>query len=84
MVIKIFTKRKPGGEPIQTKSKWIDLMLEADSISTKREGDKVEVCIETKDDICFENVDLNTHGYQIYNNAGVVVEKFVTALKEGV
>lgn len=80
MVIKIFTKRLPGGKPVKTGNEWIDSMLEAEKIMTKRDGDKVEVCLENSDSIDYENVNLKTHGYQIYNNAGVIIEKYVTAI----
>ena len=82
MVIKIFTKRLPGGQPLKTGLEWIDSMIEADKILTKRDGNTVKVFLENDDSASFEKVDLKTHGYQVYNNAGVVIEKFVTAIEK--
>jgi hypothetical protein len=36
MIIKIFTKRKPGGQPVKIKGEWIDEFIEAETIRTKR------------------------------------------------
>ncbi len=81
MIIKIFTKRKPGGQPVKIKGEWIDEFIEAETIRTKREGDKVDVCLSNPDSIEEKTINLLTHGYHIYNNAGVIIERYVTNLK---
>lgn len=81
MIIKIFTKRKPGGEPVKIKGEWIDEFIEAKNIRTKREGNLVDVCLSDSDSIEEKTIDLATHGYHIFNNEGVIVERFVTNLK---
>lgn len=82
MVVKIFTKRKPGGQPIKTNEDWIDTMIEADRIETRRKGDKIEICATTEDEVELNEVNLDTHGYQIFNDNGIVIDRFVTNLRE--
>lgn len=82
MVIKIFTKRMPGGDYINTGLQYKEVIIEADKVMltptdtgfdfTTVLGDKSETgCVHT-----------HSQGYEIRNNAGVVIDRYVTALTE--
>lgn len=68
--------------PVKTNQEWTDLRIEARAISTKRVDNTIEAMIDGEEVCELHEIDLNTHGYEIYNDAGVMVEKFVTAIKE--
>lgn len=83
MILKIFTKRLKGGKPMKTNLDWIDSFTEAEEITTRHEDEKAEICLICDESTETKTVNLDTHGYEIYNNAGAMVKKHVTALKEG-
>lgn len=82
MVLKIFTKRKKGGERIATGLPWFDRYVEAKAFYTSKTGTTMHITSEDAETVINHHVDIETHGFEIRNDAGVIIERFVTAIKE--
>lgn len=84
MILKIFTKRQKGGEHIKTSSEWFDEYYEANRIlmSQDETGFRYMIDAEIPSQIKSGHFKDETHGYELYNNSGVLVERFVTAIHQ--
>ena len=85
MLLKIFTKRKSHGEIIETEMAWKDSYLEGAKVRMTPLIDKgrIDYYVVTSDNESESgSIDLATHGYELYLDSGVVVDKYVTAIKE--
>lgn len=82
MILKIFTKRKPGGELVETDLQWKDEYIEADNIklSPTKEGFDYW-CHNGGKEAHGGGFSTESHGYEIRNNKGLVIDRYVTAVK---
>lgn len=97
MILKVFTKRTKGGEYIETKREWKEGLFEANNIRKKEKIEKrdceIAECDVFKDGFTFflinrdESqqivlVNTDTQGYEILNDQGVSIERYVTAIRK--
>lgn len=79
MILKIFTKRKKGGEFVENNLHWKSIILEADEILSVPHENKIEFQYLLngvgKTAVC----ETDTQGYEILNSSGITIEKYVTA-----
>lgn len=91
MLLKIFTKRTTGGELVETDLEWKDWYFEGQKIYKKplmrgEEGEPQEqigfeflvVSNENSERVTFFS---SMMGYELLNDQGVIVDKYVTVTK---
>ncbi len=96
MILKVFTKRTKGGEYINTSREWKEGLFEADNIrkkeEIKRKDCELAECDIFKDGFTFYLinkddsrqivlVNTDTQGYEILNDRGICIERYVTPVK---
>lgn len=88
MTIKVFTKRLPGGEYVQTGLMYPESIIEADEILVRPVETGFEFMAKTNSFTTDEQRSLkgwvmtDTQGYEIRNNAGVIIDRYVTAITD--
>lgn len=88
MTIKVFTKRLPGGEFVKTGLLYPEAIIEADEILIRPIETGFQFMAKTNSFTTEEHgvkdgyVMTDTQGYEIRNNAGVVIDRYVTAVTD--
>lgn len=82
MLLHVFVKRLPGGAPAVESLHYTDDWFESPKILiSSKAGDNVEFCVcENGDKTHIIDVNTRTHGYEIINNTGVIVDRHVSVL----
>lgn len=83
MVLKIFVKRKAHGELCSTQFEWSDTLNQGVEILKKETANGFEFYINRADGTANQvYCPTATHGYEILNDFGAVIERYVTAVDE--
>lgn len=87
MLLKTFVKRKKGGDFVNNQMLWTEEYFESPRIMKRsREDNFVFVFYVDNEGIEPEYREIEVHektqGYELYNNAGVLIEKFVTGVDD--
>lgn len=82
MLLKIFTKRKPGGELVDKSLGWHSKYHEAETVESRIDGRKAYVTTIHKHKATLHEIDLKTHGYEVLTVNGAAVEKYATKIEE--
>lgn len=86
MTIKVFTKRLPGGKFVKTGLLYPESIIEADEILIRPVDTGFEFMAKTNNFTTDDQrsivgyVMTDTQGYEIQNNNGVVIDRYVTAV----
>jgi len=83
MILHVFTKRTKGGEFIETGLEWKEGRYEAKSILSKPLKDGFEFSLPAeKPEECQRLIKVTSaiSGYEIFNDQGVCIEKYVTPI----
>lgn len=82
MLLKIFTKRKPGGELVETDHQWKDEYIEADTVKlTPIKAGFEFYCQSQGEQVSAGGFSLDKYGYELRNDKGVIIERYVTTTK---
>lgn len=84
MLLKVFTKRSKGGEPISTEYYWKDHYFEGPEILVTPNNDGTfTFCVKQDEDQPPMQgvIDTSIQGWEIRNSSGVVIEKYVTPVE---
>jgi hypothetical protein len=84
MILHVFTKRTKGGELIHTGLEWKEGRYEAKSILSKPLEDGFEFSLpaeKSEEAQRLIKVTSAISGYEIFNNQGVCIEKYVTPVQ---
>lgn len=81
MILKVFTKRTKGGELIETGLEWKDGLYEGEAIKRKPSEKGFDFLVVGKETDMTVIISTSISGYEILNDQGVVVEKYVTPVQ---
>lgn len=81
MLLKIFVKKKAQGELCTNEFEWTETLSQATEILKKETENGFEFCLNSVEGSTNRlYCPTQTHGFEISNDAGVVIERFVTAV----
>lgn len=86
MLVKVFLKRKPGGEFVRNDLEWQTHYYEAPRISAKHTDDFFSFYFDNEFPSGIDGVNFSNRqfGYEIYSSQGNLIERFVTAVLDKV